>query len=354
MLEEFYWRILHLQSLCLLLENNFWMKTLTVFTPTFNRKHTIYRTYESLCRQTSHDFEWLIIDDGSIDNTREWVMGLGEIIIFEGESFDWMGRPLSLIDSSHFVVLSKDTVSGFPLRIEYIYKPNGGLYTGYNTAYANIQTELCVCIDSDDFMPDNAVEKIINLWANKGSDRYCGILGLDFDIHTKKPIGGFFPNDLKEGNMLEIESKHLHSGDTKQVMRTDLMKKVAPMVGFRGEKNFNPFYMLMQVCDEYPMLIYNDNLCTVEYQVGTDSMSQGIYMQYINSPKSYAKYRAKTMELSHISLKRKMMLAAHYVSSCLIAKDKEWLSKTPFPLLTLLMSPFGVLLYFYILNKTRS
>lgn len=329
------------------------MKTLTVFTPTFNRKHTICRTYESLCRQTSQDFDWLIVDDGSSDGTREWVKSLGEIISPEGEAFDWMGSSLSTFDSNHFVLLSKDNRERRPLRIEYIYKPNGGLYSGYNTAYATIQTELCVCIDSDDFMPDDAVEKIIRLWKEKGSYCYCGILGLDFDIHTMTPIGGFFPEHMKEGNMLEIESSHLHSGDTKQVMRTELMKKVSPMTGFKGEKDFNPFYMIMQVCDIYPMLIINDNLCTVEYQVGTDSMSQGIFRQYINSPRSYAKYRAKTMELNHITFKRKMLLAAHYVSSCIIAKDRDWLKNTSYPFLTLLMSPLGVLLYFYILKKAH-
>ena len=161
------------------------MKIVTVFTPTYNRKHTLRRTYESLCRQSSNDFDWLIIDDGSSDGTREWVESLGEKIVVSGKCFDWMGRPLSTIDDNHFVVLSANTVSGDPLRIEYIYKPNGGLYTGYNTAYATIQTELCVCIDSDDFMPDDAIDKIVELWKEKGTDKYCGIEGLD----VRKYIG---------------------------------------------------------------------------------------------------------------------------------------------------------------------
>lgn len=340
------------------------MRTLTVFTPTYNRKHTIHRTYKSLCRQTSRDFEWLIIDDGSTDETRKWVESLGEKVSFEGESYDWMGCSLSSADMNHFVVLTNKTYIGESLRIEYVYKPNGGLYTGYNVAYAVIQTELCVCIDSDDFMPDNAVEAIINLWRKHypngntnnfksiiTNKEYCGILGLDFDIHTMTPIGGFFPNNIEEANMMELESKKLHSGDTKQVMRTDLMKKVSPMIGFENERNFNPFYMLMQVCDNYPMLVINDNLCTVEYQIGADSMSQGIYKQYVNSPKSYAKYRAKTMQLKHTDWRRKIVLAIHYVSSCIIAKDKNWIKNSPYPVLTTLLSPLGYLLHLYIIKK---
>ena len=97
------------------------MKTLTVFTPTYNRKHTICRTYESLCRQTSSDFDWLIIDDGSTDGTREWVESLGKKITDSGTSYDWMGRQLHLSDDNHFVILSSDSVSNIPLRIEYIY-----------------------------------------------------------------------------------------------------------------------------------------------------------------------------------------------------------------------------------------
>ena len=77
------------------------MKTLTVFTPTYNRAHTLGRVYDSLCRQTSMDFEWMIIDDGSTDGTKDLVHGFCE---------------------------------EQKLNIHYIYKENGGLYTGYNSA----------------------------------------------------------------------------------------------------------------------------------------------------------------------------------------------------------------------------
>ena len=322
------------------------MKTLTVFTPTYNRTHTLPRTYESLRRQTSDDFEWLIIDDGSTDGTREWVESLGEKVKEEGRRFDWMGRMLDGKDENHIVVRTEKFL------IEYVYKPNGGLYTGYNTAYATIQTELCVCIDSDDYMPDDAVEKIVKKWQERSKDKeYCGIVGLDFNVVDGKPIGGFFSNDLSEAYQMEI----VHTGDVKQVMRTDLMQKVAPQIGFKGERDFNPFYMLIQVLDKYPILISNENFCWVEYQIGADSMSQGIWKQYVRSPRSYAKYRINQMTLRHgNSWKNKLRLCAHYVSSCMLSKDAQWLANSPLKGLTLLAAPLGLVLYFYIKRKNRS
>lgn len=328
-------------------------KTLTVFTPTYNRKHTIYRTFESLCRQTSSDFEWLIVDDGSSDGTREWVENLGVKILNEGECYDWMGRPQAFSDKNHFIILVNEKEFNHTLRIEYIYKPNGGLYSGYNTAYAIIQTELCVCIDSDDYMPDDSVEKIIRLWKEKGSDKYCGIEGLDFDIHTNRPIGGYFPNGLNEVYLHELYLKKIHVGDTKQVMRTQLMKEIIPMEGFWGEKNFNPIYLLIQVCDKYPLLVLNDNICTVDYQIGADSMSQGIFRQYLNSPKSFARMRLLEMNLVHNTLKDKFRSAIHYVSSCIISRDGQWLRKCPNKALVILASPFGFLLFLYIKCRAK-
>ena len=323
------------------------MKTLTVFTPTYNRKHTIERTYESLCRQSNDDFDWLIIDDGSTDGLRDWVESLGEKILDSGARFDWMGRILEGEDANHFVIQAKK------FKIEYVYKPNGGLYTGYNAAYTTIQTELCVCIDSDDYMPDDAVGKILKCWKDKCGEKYAGILGLDYNIGAKELIGGQFPDDLDEVFFYDLTLKRLHGGDTKPVLRTALMKEVAPQVGFSGEKNFNPVYMMLQVCDNYPVLLLNEVLCDVEYQIGADSMSQGIWRQYVNSPQSFAKLRLLEMALKHNTVKNKMRVCIHYISSCLLSKDTEWLRKSPLKMMTLSLSPVGFALYLLILWKNR-
>ena len=116
------------------------METLTIFTPAYNRAKFLPRAFEALKRQTLKDFIWMIIDDGSTDNTEEVVQ--------------------------EFL---KDTNAGF--KTEYIKKENGGLHTGYNKAIELAQTELMVCVDSDDYMPDDAVEKILNLWKENGSDK---------------------------------------------------------------------------------------------------------------------------------------------------------------------------------------
>lgn len=296
------------------------MKTLTVFTPTYNRVHTLGRVYDSLCRQTCKDFEWLVVDDGSTDDTREL------IAMFAAEG---------------------------NIPVHYIYKENGGLYTGYNTAYAVIETELCVCIDSDDSMPDNAVELIVSTWQSSGSPKYAGIIGLDYYLGTDKPIGGFFPAGLKECWFLDLFTKKIHVGDTKQVMRTELMRRVAPQTGFPGERNFNPVYMLLQVCDEFPLLVLNKNLCNVEYQQG-DSMSANIFRQYMDSPRSFAKMRRLEMQLKHNTRINKVRSAVHYVAECIIARDAAWLSQSPMKLLTLCVAPFGVALYFYISWRSRN
>lgn len=261
------------------------MKTLTVFTPTYNRAHTLERLYKSLCAQTCQDFEWLVIDDGSTDNTAALVQTL---------------------------------IKEHRIPVRYVYKENGGLYTGYNAAYAIIETELNTCIDSDDAMPANAVEIILNTWKEHGTDRYAGIIGLDCYMDSGRPIGGAFPEAMKECYLLDLYTKRIHRGDTKQVMRTDLMKKVAPMEGFPGEKNFNPIYMLLQVCDDYPLIVVNQPLCLVEYQQ-EDSMSRNIWRQYLDSPRSFAKLRKLEIKLKRSTPMYRLRCAAHFLAESIVA-----------------------------------
>lgn len=337
---------------------------LTVFTPAYNRVHTIGRTCESLCRQTCKDFEWLIIDDGSTDNTRQWLMSLSDILMFKDERFDWMGRLICdssdcnqfkaedaedtfhLRDKHSHFIIDADGV-----RIEYIYKPNGGLYTGYNVAFQTIKTELCVCIDSDDYAPDDLVENIKNVWDSLSDEQRSsigGIAGLDYNVVDQQPIGGFFPVDGQSAWIPNLN----HNGDSKYVFRTELIKKYCPQIGFRGERDFNPHYMQMQLFDKYPMWMVNKNFCWVEYQIGADSMSQAIFKQYKRSPKSYARYRLMELSMTKgLSFSRKITLCAHYVSACIFSRDASWLRNSNNRVMALLSVPLGIVYNIFIRYK---
>lgn len=287
---------------------------LTVFTCTYNRAHTLGRVYESLCRQTCRDFCWLVIDDGSTDGTRALVEG-------------WMAEG--------------------KIDIKYIYKSNGGLHTGYNTAYANIDTELNVCIDSDDWMPDDAVQIIRDTWASRGSGDVAGIVGLDYDSRSGAPLGGPFPEGMEQTHRLDLYIRNIHRADHKVVHRSDLTRRFAPMTGFDGERFFNPNYIAMQIDDLLPCIVVNRNLCWVEYQ-DSDSMSRAIFRQYVDSPRSFSKTRVLEMTHSRTTLLNNCRLAVHYVATSLLASDKSFISRSPRKLLTLAAVPLGICLYFYI------
>lgn len=290
---------------------------LTVFTPTYNRKDTLLKGYEALLRQTNKEFIWLVIDDGSTDDTVSLVK-------------EWQSRE-----------------NGFEIR--YCYKENGGLHTGYNKAIELLDTELCVCIDSDDYMPDNAVELILDFWSKNGSEEYAGIIALDY-FEDGTIIGGRLP-DVKSLYMVELETKYNRRGDTKMVLRSELLKEVAPQPSFVGEKNFNPIYMILKVGDKYPFLIMNENLCFVEYQDG--GMSYNIFRQYVNSPNSFAALRLLNMGLKRTTLSFKFRQYVHYVASCVLARRKNVFKAVPNKLMLLAAIVPGIMLYFYIKHKTR-
>ena len=269
---------------------------LTVFTPAYNRADTLERCYHSLQRQSDKSFEWLIVDDGSTDNTAE--------------------------------VVKKWQQEGNDFKIKYIYKENGGLHTAYNKAIDNMNTELSVCIDSDDYMPDNAVEIILNFWKQNGSDEYAGVTGLDFNAETKENIGGIYP-EQKAINLIDVLIGKYPTvyGDKKHVVRTELYKKYAPMKAYEGEKNYNPHCLHLMISREKDFLILNENLCFVDYQ--PDGMTNSMLWQYYNSPNSFADIRLLYLSFPNSPLKFKIKHSIHYCSSCFLSKRKGFIAKSP-------------------------
>lgn len=289
---------------------------LTVFTPAYNRAHTLPRAFEALKKQSDKRFVWLIVDDGSTDNTREVVED------FQKED------------------------CGF--KIEYVYKENGGMHTAHNLAYKLIKTELNTCIDSDDTIGDEAVGKILDFWEKNGSDEFAGIVGFDTDFDGNV-IGTRFPENLKK-TTLGAYYKNGGSGDKKLVYRTDVVKKYPPYPEYEGEK-LVPLGSLYTLIDQdYELLVLDEALCRVEYQ--PDGSGASIFRQYRQSPRGFMYARIIRMKYAG-SFKGKATGAIHYISSCIFAREKHFLKKSPKKLLTVLMIPFGVLLNIYIRIKNR-
>ena len=290
-------------------------KTLTIFTPAYNRAHTIDRTYQSLIRQTCKDFLWLIVDDGSTDGTKKLVEG-------------WIREN--------------------KIPITYIYQENQGMHGAHNTAYKNITTELNTCIDSDDWMPHDAVEKIINAWKEHRHENYAGIIGLD-QTADGNLIGTNFPENLKETTLQGFYEAG-GQGDKKLVYRTDIIKQYPEYPLFKGERYVGLAYKYMLIDQDWKLITLNEPLVTVEYQFEGSSFS--MYRQYWNNPKGFAFFR-KTEMICTKSLKRQFIVCAHYVSSSIISKNWAFIKESPKKMMTIIAIPLGLGLYLFIRRKVK-
>jgi len=292
------------------------MRKLTVFTPTYNRAYCLHRVYESLCRQSSTNFVWLIIDDGSTDNTKELVQS-------------WIDEAL--------------------ITIQYVYQNNQGMHGGYNTAYSLIETELNVCIDSDDFLTDHAVETIITFWEANGNSKYAGIVGLDATLDGEV-LGRKFPDDLKSATLENIYYKYKIYGDKKLVYKTAVVKQFPKYPIFQRE-SFVPLGSLyLQIDKQYELLCLNELLCVVEYMA--DGSTKNIFKQYFRHPKGFRYSRIIEMKYSSFKFIRYKAII-HFISNCLHSKDFNFFRDNKYPVLTLLMLPFGGLFYLYLQYKNR-
>lgn len=300
---------------------------LTIFTPTYNRAYCLNKCYESMKKQSCKDFIWLVIDDGSTDNTKQLVS-------------------LWMQNNNKF-------------EIKYIYKENGGMHTAYNTAYDRIDTELAMNIDSDDYLTDNAVESIIDFWnKNKRSD--CGGF-YALDAYSDGSIVGIpFPKDLKEfqgwGNKYII----YNDGDKKKIFRNrgdkkfigvmEKINKFPSIPVFEGEKYHSLYFKQHLIERDYTILIMNKPVCVVEYL--QDGSSKNMFSQYINNPNGFLSERNYVMEYSPL-FRLKLSAAVHYVAESIIAQKRHFIINSKSKFATILALVPGVILYFIIKLKTR-
>ena len=238
---------------------------ITIFTPTYNRAYIISNLYNSLCKQTNSNFVWLIVDDGSTDNTKELIS-------------KWQDEN--------------------KININYIYQENGGKMRAYNKAVANATTELFCCIDSDDYIVENAIEIILENW-NKitNKDNLSGIVAYRGDKNLK-PISTIFPEDVERTTIVNL-TRNGFKGDTTLVNRTEVLRKY-PFPEIEGEKFITEGYVFHQMDMSYYLYIVREVLTICEYL--QDGYTRNEKKLAYTSPKGFALYYDQEAELS-INLK---------------------------------------------------
>ncbi len=206
------------------------MRKLTILTPTYNRAAYLPRLYESLERQTNRDFLWLVVDDGSSDHTKDLIASYGNEKV----------------------------------EVRYIAQKNAGKHTALNRGISEIETELTFIVDSDDYLPENAVETILRYHEKyKGTPGLCGYSFLrchgDGRVNT-----AYFPSEELIGTYAEVRINGGIGGDKAEVFYTRILKQY-PFPTFPNEKFLPEDVVWMQMSGPYQMVHINENIYFCDY-----------------------------------------------------------------------------------------
>ena len=278
----------------------------TVFTPTFNRKELLEKLYKSLQKQTFKDFEWLIVDDGSTDGTKEKV---------------------------------EEFLSEKKLEIKYYFKENGGKQRAYNFATEKANGELFICLDSDDEYVENGLEIILKYW--KKYEKNSDIAGMGYlsTYPNREIIGSSFSEKEMISTQFEIYNKYGVKGDKGLMFRTEIIKKYKFPV-FEDEKFITEAVVYNRICEKYKMVYVNEKIEIKEYQ--EDGLTAKYNNLLLKNPKGQALYHNE-INFQKLTLKQKILNNAVYYKFFKVAgyKFRKIFQESKSKLFLILAIPIG-------------
>lgn len=288
---------------------------LSIITPTYNRSILLKRLYESLVMQTSKDFEWIIIDDGSIDDTRE------------------------IVDC--WIKQNK-------INIRYIYQENQGKYIAHNTGVKNANGDLCLCIDSDDYPTLNCVELILNHWKINNKEMHSGIIALK-SYSNNTIIGDRIPINVKETTLFDLSERNKISGDKTLVYRTSILKQ--NLFPEFKETKFVPECVVYDKIDrKYKLLVLNENICICEYQV--EGYSNNFESIMLNNPIGFNIYYMQRIDMA-LNIYKRIIYSAKYHAFKWMTGKSRYKYKGRYNFLVNISVPLGYIYYIYYKLKKR-
>ena len=253
----------------------------TVFTPTYNRAYILGDLYHSLQRQTCMDFEWLIVDDGSADDTKALVAS-------------WQGEE-----------------NPFPIR--YVYQENGGKCRAINRGLKEANGRLFFTVDSDDYLTDDAIEKVIRWEGELPKDgHFCGYVGNRGITPTQTP-NRLFPGGYLDGTALDRYDQV--DGERAFVFYTEIHRKYL-YPEFPGEKFLTEAVTWdLMAHDGYKMRFYNDIIWIWEYK--DDGLTRAGYRVFLENPQGTGLFFRQKAEFLHYSLWNKLTLWYGYATDAM-------------------------------------
>jgi len=291
----------------------------TVCTPTYNRALTLPRVFQSLQTQTMREFEWLVVDDGSTDGTRELVER-------------WRSQ------------------ADFP--IQYFWQENQGKHAALNVGIARARGKLFVILDSDDTLPPEALERAWNLWNSipeEERQRYMGIGGLcAYQADPKKLVTAPYPQDGLDATYVEVSTKYGVWGDRVEFFVTELLRTVAPYPVFPGEKFVPEALLWNRLARKYRMRFFNEVWKLVEYrQDGLTAADSRVPLPIANPQGARVYFAEFALLWKQMSIPRMFRTYASYVRFSLHSRAgvRSTLRDAPSRLLCLLMAPVGAFVY---------
>ena len=251
--------------------------TLTIITPTYNRCKNLEKLWKSLLRQTNKDFEWLVVDDGSTDNT-------GELIA-------------QLQNKSDFL-------------IQYIYKENGGKHTALNIGITSIKSKLTFIVDSDDYLTEDAVSSIFEIYKKyRANSKLCGFVFLR--AYPNGNVNGkYFIQNEMIGSYIDIRiNSHDTHSDKAEVFYTRCLKEF-PFPEYSGEKFLGEDIIWVRMSRKYQMVHVNKTIYVGNYL--EDGLTNKRRRNNINSPIG-CMHRAEEFLEPDINLRYRVKAALQYI-----------------------------------------
>lgn len=264
---------------------------ITVFTPTYNRAELLPRVFDSLCRQTYKGFEWIIVDDGSTDETEAVCHTLAQ------------------------------KENAFPIR--YYKKSNGGKHIAVNDGVKEAKGKLFFILDSDDWLPETALENVVSAYEKiKDDDTFAGVAGLD-KFNNGQIVGSSLPYDAIECNAMDIRFKYHVTGDLKEVFKTSVLKEF-PFPEIEAEKFCPEQLVWFRIAQKYKLYYFNTPVYVAEYQ--TTGITAGITRARMKSPIASMMTYSELLGYG-IPLLQKIKAAINYWRFRLCSKSKQSIPK---------------------------